>query len=390
MRVMKIGVVGCGNISDVYFQNIAKFDNLEVSAIADLFPERAQEKAEKYGGRAMTVDELVNDPDVDIVLNLTNPSGHYEIDMKALNAGKHVYSEKPLAVNIEQGKEIIETAKQKGLFVGCAPDTVLGARPQTMRKMVEDGWIGRPIAATAFYMNGGMEMWHPNPTPWYKDGGGPVFDIGPYYFTLLVSMFGPAARVSSVTGKGWEQRLVTSQPNAGQKIDVEVPTHASGTIEFANGVIATVIMSFDIVDSTLPRIEIYGTEGVIAMDDPDPYDGPNIYGGVTKFRRREDADWLEYPRKPNIPTPWAEVPSCYGYTENSRSLGLSDMARAIEEGGSYRANGELAYHVLEIMHGFHESSKTGKHYVMQSTCDRPEVMPVNMVEFSMKGQYKNQ
>ncbi len=385
---MKIGVVGCGNISDIYFTNINRFDNLEVTAIADAMPERAKEKAEQYGGMAMSVDELMACSDVDIVLNLTNPAFHYEIDMKALNAGKHVYSEKPLAANIEQGKEIMETAKAKGLFVGCAPDTVLGARPQTMRKMVEDGWIGRPIAATAFYMNGGMEMWHPYPIPWYKDGGGPVFDIGPYYFTLLVSMFGPAKRVCAVASKGWEKRLITSQPMAGQTVDVEVPTHVSGTIEFENGVVATVIMSFDIVDSKLPRIEIYGTEGVIAMDDPDPYDGPNIYGGVTKLRRREDADWLEYPRKENIPTAWAEIPSCYGYNENSRSLGLSDMARAIEQGGSYRANGDLAYHVLEIMHGFHESSKTGEHYIIESTCEQPEVMPVNMTEFSMKEQYK--
>lgn len=200
MKVKRIGVVGCGNISEIYFQNIAKFDNIEVTAIADMMPERAQEKAKQYGGTAMSVEELMACPDVDIVLNLTNPAGHYDIDMKALNAGKHVYSEKPLTINVEQGREIIETAKKKGLYVGCAPDTVMGARPQTMRKLLEDGWIGKPIAATAFYMNGGMEMWHPNPIPWYKDGGGPVFDIGPYYLTLFVCLFGPAKRVSAITG----------------------------------------------------------------------------------------------------------------------------------------------------------------------------------------------
>lgn len=383
MKVMKIGVVGCGNISEIYFQNIAKFDNLEVAAIADMMPERAKEKAEKYGGKPMTVDELMVCPDVDIVLNLTNPAVHYEIDMKALNAGKHVYSEKPLAINVKQGREIIETAKEKGLYVGCAPDTVMGARPQTMRKLLEDGWIGKPIAATAFYMNGGMEMWHPNPIPWYKDGGGPVFDIGPYYLTLFVCMFGPAKRISAITGKGWEERLITSEPMNGETVKVEVPTHASATIEFENGVIATMILSFDIVDSKLPRVEIYGTEGVMSMDDPDPYDGPNIYGGVTKLRRREDADWLEYPRKENIPTEWTEIPSCYDYTENSRSLGLSDMARAIEKGGKYRANGELAFHVLEIMEGFYVASETGKAYELTSTCEKPKIMPVNMKKFSM-------
>ena len=383
MKVMKVGVVGCGNISDIYFQNIAKFDNLEVTAIADAMPDRAREKADQYGGVAMSVDELVNSPCVDIVLNLTNPAFHYEIDMEALNAGKHVYSEKPLAANVEDGKKIIETAKEKGLYVGCAPDTVMGARPQTIRKMIEDGWIGRPIAAGAFYMNGGMEMWHPNPDPWYQEGGGPIFDIGPYYFTLLVTLFGPAKSVSAVTGKGWQQRMITSQPKAGEMIDVEIPTHASGTILFENGVIATVIMSFDIVDSKLPRLEIYGTEGTLSMEDPDPYDGPNIYGGITKLRRREDADWLLYPRKENVPTAWSEIPSCYGYKENSRALGLADMARAMETGGSYRANGDVAYHVLELMQGFYESSNTGKQYQLQSTCEKPEVMPVNTTEFSM-------
>ena len=270
MNTMGIGIIGCGNISEIYFTNIPKFDNLKLIACADIDRSRAEAKAGKHGVRALTVDEMLTDPEIDIILNLTIPQVHYEIDMKALNAGKHVYSEKPLAATVEQGREIIETAKKKGLYVGCAPDTFLGGRAQTMRKMLDDGWIGRPIAATAFFANQGCEMYHPAPMPWYQKGSGPVFDMAPYYLTFLVHMFGPAKRVSSMTTKGFETRTITSQPLFGQTFEVEVPTHVTGTIEFQNGVIVTVLISFDVADTQLPRVEIYGTEGTMSMDDDDP------------------------------------------------------------------------------------------------------------------------
>ena len=386
MDAVKIGLIGCGDISEAYLRNIVKFDNLEIVAIADMIMERAQEKAEKYGGKAMTVEELIACPDVEMVLNLTIPAAHYEIDMKALNAGKHVYSEKPLATKLEDGEKIIRLAKEKGLFVGCAPDTFLGARIQTFKKMLDEGWVGRPVAATAFMACPGHECWHPNPEFFYKFGAGPLFDMGPYYFTALVSLLGPAKKICAFAAKSREQRRVTSQQQCGKLIDVDVPTHVAGNIEFENGAIASVIVSFDVWDSNLPRLEVYGTDGTLSMADPDPYGGPNIFHGKTLYRRKDQSDWLglpyDLPRKEQR-TPWAEIPSCYDYDQNSRGLGLADMARALRTGGKYRANGDAAFHVLEIMHGFYESAETGRYYEMKSTCQPSEMMPMDLPEFTM-------
>ena len=386
MKPVKVGVIGCGDICDVYFRNIAKFENLEAYACADLIMERAQNKAEAYGCKAMTLDEIVRDPEVEVILNLTIPAAHHDVDMAALQAGKHVYSEKPLAITMEDGKEIVELAKKKNLLVGCAPDTFLGARMQTMRKMIDDGWIGKPVAATAFMTCHGHENWHPNPVFHYKPGAGPLFDMGPYYVTALVALLGPAERLCGITSKSFEKRFITSQPLAGQYIDVEVPTHVSGSIEFKNGAVATLITSFDIWDSNLPRLEIYGTEGTISMTDPDPLAGPDIFHGVTKYRRKDQADWYELPydlpRKEEA-TPWAAIPSCYDYNENSRALGLADMARAIRNGGKFRANGEMASHALEIMLGLYESSEKGAYYTLTSTCELPEPMPMHLPQYSM-------
>ena len=387
MKPVKVGVVGCGNICDIYFTNIAKFENLEAYACADIMMERAKEKAEQYGCKAMSVEQIMKDPEVEVILNLTIPAAHHEVSMAALNAGKHVYNEKPLAITMEDGQEILDLAKKKGLKVGCAPDTFLGARMQTMRKMIDDGWIGKPVAATAFMTCHGHENWHPNPVFHYKVGAGPLFDMGPYYVTGLLALLGPAKRLCGITSKSFEKRLITSEPLAGQYVDVEVPTHVSGSIEFQNGAVATLITSFDIWDSNLPRLEIYGTEGTISMTDPDPLAGPDIFHGVTKFRRKDEADWYELPydlpRKEEA-TPWATIPSCYDYNENSRALGLADMARAIRNGGKFRANGEMASHALEIMLGLYESSEKGTYYNLKSTCELPETMPMNLRKYSME------
>ena len=386
METVQVGVVGCGNISDIYFENIAKFENIEVYACADLMPDRAKERGAQYGCKAMSVDEIMADPQVEVILNLTIPAAHYDVDMQALNAGKHVYSEKPLAITREQGQEILETAKKKGLLVGCAPDTFLGGRLQTMSKLLDDGWIGKPIAATAFMTTFGHETWHPSPEFYYKEGAGPLFDMGPYYLTALVALLGPAKRISGATATTYKQRMITSQPLAGKIIDVEVPTHVSGTIEFENGAIATMIMSFDMWDNNLPRFEIYGTEGTMSQTDPDPLAGPDIFHGETKLRRKEASDWVDTPVPlPRLEeaTPWSVIPPCFDYMENSRGLGLSDMARAIRKGGDFRANGEMAYHVLEMMHGFYDSAESGTYYEMKSTCKRPSTMPVNLPKWSM-------
>jgi len=386
METMKVGVVGLGNISDIYLKNIALFDNIESYACADLMPERAEEKAALYGCRAITTDELMADPAVDIVLNLTLPAAHCEVSLKALNAGKHVYSEKPVAASLEEGQKILAAAKEKGLKVGCAPDTFLGARPQTMRKIIAGGDIGVPVAATCFMVCHGHEHWHPSPEFYYKKGAGPLFDMGPYYVTLLVALLGPAKRVCGIAGAALKQRLIMSEPLAGTLVDVEVPTHVSGTIEFESGVIATLITSFDVWDSLLPRVEIFGSEGTIAMADPDPLGGPNSYGGDLKYRHKDESDWNAFPvtmPRKEAATPWENSPILFDYAQNSRGLGLADMARGIQTGTKFRATGEMAYHVLEIMMGLIDSSETGSYYELKSTCEIPELLPEGLPEYSL-------
>lgn len=357
VKKLNIGVIGAGNISDIYLKNcIEVFDNLEVVAIANRGAKRLYEKQEKYNiPVACTPDGLLNNPEVDIVLNLTTPDAHAEIIRSALNAGKHVYGEKPLTIELKDGKAILDLAKEKGLKVGCAPDTFLGGGLQTCRKLIDDGWIGKPIASTAFMLCHGHESWHPDPEFYYKVGGGPMLDIGPYYLTAFVSLIGPISRVTGSARITYPERTITSEKKYGQKIKVEVPTHVAGTIDFENGAIGTIITSFDVWDCNLPRIEIYGSEGTLQVPDPNTFDGPI-------FLKRHDHK------------EWKEIPLSHGYSQNSRGLGLSDMAQAIIDGREHRASGQLAYHVLEAMHGFQIASDNKKHYHLESECKQPTAL----------------
>lgn len=353
----RIGIVGCGNISGIYFENIMnKFSNITVSACCDLDESRAKAAAEKYHvPEILTTDELLHSDKVDIVLNLTTPPYHYQICMDALNAGKHVYTEKPLSLNKDEGAALVKTAQQKGLYIGCAPDTFMGGGIQTCRKLIDDGWIGEPVAATAFMTCHGHESWHPDPAFYYKVGGGPMFDMGPYYITALVNLMGPVASVSGEARITFPQRTITSQPKYGTQIDVEVATHVAGTMRFENGAIATVITSFDVWAANLPFIEIYGTAGSLSVPDP------NMFGGSVKVRK-------------SFHEAWHEIPLTHPYSENSRGYGLSDMARAIEEGSACRASGQLANHVLEVMHAFIASSDSGRRITIASTVEKPAAL----------------
>lgn len=384
MNTIKVGLVGCGNICDIYLQNSKKFDIMEIIAVADGIAERAQTKAKEYDIKHVyTVEQMMSDKEINVILNLTNPASHYEISMAALNAGKHVYSEKSLAVTCEEGKEILELAKKKGLRVGCAPDTFMGGRLQTCRKLIDDGWIGKPIAATAFMTCHGHEIWHPGPQFFYKVGAGPMFDMGPYYVTALLALLGPAKRVSGSAQTTFEKRMITSEPCKGEYIDVEIPTHISGTIEFEEGAIGTIITSFDVWDSHLPRLELYGTEGTLSIIDDDPLAGPNLFEGKIHLRRKDEADWNGFPSQ--LPrqdaTEWKEIPVSYGYNENSRGLGLADMCYALQSGRKHRANGDMAFHSLEIMHGIHNAARSGRYHVMESTFEKPAPMPINLPDY---------
>ena len=364
MDKVKVGIIGCGNISSVYFKMLHEvYHNIiGLAACADLDLARAKARAtENPGVKAMTVKKLLADPEIKIVVNLTIPKAHYKVAMQALKAGKHVYSEKPLAITRAQGKKLLALAKEKELLVGNAPDTFLGGGIQTCRKLIDDGVIGEPVAATAFMMCRGHESWHPDPEFYYQVGGGPMFDMGPYYLTALVSLLGPVKRVTGSARISFPTRTITSAKKNGAVIPVEVPTHVAGIMDFANGTVGTIITSFDVVAHTLPCLQIHGSKASLEVPDP------NQFGGVVKIRKTGD-------------TAWSEVQLTHEADIN-RGTGVADMAYSIlRPGRPHRASGELAFHVLDLMHAFHDSSAKGKHIMMRSTCQRPPVVPAGLAK----------
>lgn len=358
MKRVKVGVVGCGNISQIYFTNLKKYPEIDLVAAADIDLDRAKQRAEEFGlEKAYTVEQLMADPEIEIVVNLTIPKAHASVCLQALEAGKNVYVEKPLAVTREEGKKVLELAAAKGLRVASAPETFLGGGIQTCRKLIDDGAIGTPVSITGFMLGGGPEGWHPDPEFFYEVGGGPMFDMGPYYLTAYVTLLGPIRRVTGSAVISYPERTITSEKKNGKVITVETPTHIAGVLDFHSGAVGTLITSFDVKAGTsLPNIEVHGSEGSILVPDP------NTFGGPVKLRK--------------LGGEWEEVELTHGHTDNNRGIGVADMARAIVEGRTHRANGAMAFHVLEAMHGFHDASRDGKHYVMESTCERPAPMPV--------------
>jgi predicted dehydrogenase len=362
MSTTKIGVIGCGNISSIYLTNSNRLENIETVAVADLDADKASAQADKFSiPRVADVDELLAMDDIEIVLNLTPPPAHASLALRAIEAGKHVYIEKPLAITRREGKSILDAAEAKGLRVGCAPDTFLGAGLQTCRKIIDEGLIGKPVAATAFMACHGHESWHPSPEFYYKPGGGPMLDMGPYYLTALVHLIGPVKSVTGSTAITFPQRTITSEPLKGQVMDVEVPTHVAGLLEFAQGAVGTIVTSFDVWAANLPRIEIYGTEGTLSVPDP------NRFGGPIRLRRASEAEWIDRDL-------------VFPYAENARGLGVADMASAIRSGREHRASGKLAYHVLDIMESIHDASDQRKHVDLTSSVDQPQPLPLGLEE----------
>ncbi len=342
MKKYGVGIVGCGNISDIYFTNITTmFDNLKLIGCADLIDEKAQAQAEKYETTVYTTEELMTHPEVDIILNITIPKAHRLVCEQALMAGKHVYVEKPLSLTVEDGQFLVDLAKEKGLLIGGAPDTFLGGGIQTCVKLIEDGWIGDIIGCQAFMLCHGHESWHPDPEFYYETGGGPMYDMGPYYLTALAKLVGPVKTVAGMTTKGFETRTITSEKKNGKVFDVEIPTHITSLLNFENGANGYITMSFDVWAAEVPRIEIYGTKGTLSVPDP------NTFGGPVRLKTMNDDGFKE-------------VPLAYGNSANSRGLGVSMMAKALEGTGKNEASGDLTFHVLEIMEAIHVSSDEQK------------------------------
>ncbi|MCL2604853.1 MAG: Gfo/Idh/MocA family oxidoreductase [Defluviitaleaceae bacterium] len=358
MKKTRIGIVGCGDISGIYLTNIAGMfvANLELAGVCDLIDARATKASEQYNVRKYAdMHELFADDSIEIVLNLTRPYEHYGVTMAAINAGKHVYSEKPLGATLEEGKLLRAVATKKGVQLGGAPDTFLGAGIQTCRKIIDDGLIGRPVAATALWASPGHESWHHDPAFYYQFGGGPMLDMGPYYVTALVSLLGAVQSVCGMAHTPHATRLITSQPHNGTIINVETPTHITGQLAFANGTVATLMTSYDVQAHNLPMIEIHGTLGTLSVPDP------NYFGGPVKLYRKETKAF-------------EEIPLAFGYPQNSRGLGLSDMAAALAENRAPRAGIDLIFHVLEIMTGFLRSAETKAYVDMKTTPERPAAM----------------
>ncbi|MBI5707376.1 MAG: Gfo/Idh/MocA family oxidoreductase [Armatimonadetes bacterium] len=357
MGTWNVGVVGVGNISGIYLENLGAYARTQVVSCADLDMDRAKSVAEAKGiPKAQTVDALLADTEVDVVLNLTVPKAHYAVSKAALEAGKHVYVEKPLSVNRDEARELKELADAKGLRLGCAPDTVLGAGIQTCRKLIDDGAIGEPVGANAFMLCPGHESWHPSPEFYYEKGGGPMLDMGPYYVTALVTLLGGVGSVFAECRTPRATRTITSEPKKGKVVPVETPTHIVGLLSFQNGAVGQITTSFDVQRTTLPCIEVYGSEGSILVPDP------NGFGGPVKLFRKGESDWHE-------------VPLTHGFAKNSRGLGLLDLVCAIDYSRPNRVDGGLSYHVTDVMLSLLDASDKGTRMALNSAVERPAPMP---------------
>lgn len=368
MERIDIGIIGCGNISHSYLKGAARSELVRVKAVTDVRREAAEAKAAEYGVQAVTVDRLLADPDIQIVLNLTVPVAHAPVSLQIIGAGKHVYSEKPLGIRHAEAEALMLAARAKAVRVGCAPDTFLGAAHQACRRAIDAGQIGRPIAGSAFFANPGMEDWHPNPEFFFKRGGGPVLDIGPYYVTQLVNLLGSVERVAAQATMGSATRTVSSEPLKGSVIQVEVPTTVNGVLSFANGASVTLTTSWDVWKHRRVPFELYGSEGSMLVPDP------NFFGGEPMVTSR-NGDWTPldisaHPfGKPNRQTQSGLHVADY------RMVGVLDMAAAIRNNRPHRASGELAMHVLEVLEALERSSVEGRHIMIETPCERPEPLP---------------
>ena len=360
----RVGILGCGNISRAYLQRLPTFGTIDVVACADLVPERARAQAETFGvPRSCSPEELLSAPDIDIVVNLTIPAAHVEVATAALSSGKSVYGEKPLALDRNEAHGLLDLAQRTGLRIGSAPDTFLGAGLQTCRALIDSGAIGEPLAAAAFLMGSGPEWWHPDPAFFYQRGAGPLFDVGVYYVTALVSLLGPVRRVAGSARISRPERTITSEPLRGTVITPEVPTHVTAVLDMVSGPIVTLIASFDIAASRLPRLEIYGTEGTIWAPDP------NTFGGPVRVRKASTT------AADRANTDWDDVVLQGTFAEQSRGIGLADMVLATRSGRPHRASGGLAVHVLDVMQAMIEASDAGQSVSITTTTDRPAPLP---------------
>lgn len=362
-----IGIVGCGTISGAYLSTLSRLPFLRVVACADVDGERAQATAQAIGARALPLDRLLEAREVDVVLNLTPPAAHAEVGLAALAAGKHVYGEKPFAAERGTGAELLALAQRNGLRVGCAPDTFFGDAWQEARRLIDSGSIGTPVAGRATFLCHGHESWHPAPAFYYQQGGGPLFDMAPYYLTALVSLLGPVRRVAGAARITFPTRTVTSKPRAGELIEVETPTHVSAVVEFEQGAVVTLVTSFDVWMSE-HSIELFGSDGTLLLPDPNRFGGQIAIRGAT------------------VDGEWQRVDPTGRLSDQHRGVGLAEMALALREGRDHRASGELAFHVLDVISAVLAAADSGKVLEIASACRRPDPLDPELRELLCAGR----
>ncbi len=350
-RPARVGIIGCGDVTNLYLPGCAPFPIIELAACADLDPARAAELAARGGFPAMSTGDLLADPGLEIVLVLTPPAAHAAVSMAAIAAGKHVYTEKPLATDRADAVAILAAADTAGVRVGGAPDTFLGGGLQTARSLIDEGAIGTPLTAHASAAYLGPERWHPNPGIFYAPGGGPLLDLGPYYMAALVNLLGPVRRVAAVGRGVGSERVIASGPRAGGTIVADVPTSVVGTLEFASGVIAGLTASFDVVASDVPHLEVHGTAGSLVLGDP------NWFDGTVRYR-------------PKGASAWEDVPLRFDASVG-RGVGLADMIGAIRTGTPHRASGAFAFHVLDVLLGLEAAARADCWLAIESAVERP-------------------
>ena len=358
---MKIGIVGAGNISATYIATLHMFDFIRVKSVYDLVEASAQKLAARFGVAVTSLDAMLDDPEIGLIINLTTPVAHYPISRRALLAGKHVYSEKPLGVSMQEAEELMALARANGLRLGCAPDTFLGGGHQLTRRLLDEGRIGKAVSATAMLLLPGHEHWHPNPAFFYGRGGGPMLDVGPYYVTNLIALLGPVREIIGTAKITRIERTVLTDPRRGETIKVLVPTHLTGVMEFHSGATVTIATSFDVIRHKHNQMEIYGSEGSMVTPDPN-----NFSGKVDLFRPEQD-DWQEVA----VDHPYTQgVPGHLGL----RGLGAAEMVDALRAGRPHRVSGELAFHALEVMTAFERSAQSRHAVAIHSSCGRPDII----------------
>jgi len=355
---MNVGIVGCGVISRNYAEHAGAFDSFELVACADVVRERAVELGTAYGLAVASIDELLADPAVQVVLNLTPSAAHGAVTRAALEARKHVYTEKPLAIDVPEGRELLALADGLGLRIGCAPDIFLGSAYQAGRALIEEGAIGEPLAVSAAMLVGGPNSWHPNPEQFFSDGAGPLLDMGPYYLTAIVALLGPVRRVAGFTSVREPEREIMAGPRAGERFAVTTPTHASVTMELDGGLTANYVASFEPNARYICDFEIHGTDRSLLLPDP------NAFGGELRLRQSRGE--------------WEEVPYTARGAQETRGIGLHDMVEAIGEGRDHRASGRLGLHVIDAARSILRAAEEGRTVAVETTVDQPEPLPATL------------